>query len=427
MKPESFARCAGASHASGRDTARPRTRIAGQRGPADARGGAGDDGDGGRRGQLPAGLRVQGAARVAPGPRRRRQLPPRRGPPRRAGTAATAHPPLPASFRSHASARAHGEPGPRLQIECSDTILINKIDLVKGDKALASLRAIVSSFNPMAECLAVEQGRCPMHVLFDRKRPALMAGLTSEGQHKGAVAAARAADVGGACDHAHGGEGPCTTCDARRGRGGATTAAVRFGITSFVYERRRPFHPQRLRRTVLRWLPSTAALKPSAGDAAEDAAQGQPGDSPLQRVLRSKGFCWMSNSHSKAYFWSHAGQHFEMRDEGDWWASVPEAEWPADAAGRLSIARDFDLAAYAPDGGARADVALPPGDRRQEVVFIGAGMDEAAIASALDECLLTDDELALYHENWGRLRDPGGESVRAAVAQAIAQKQAAQS
>lgn len=40
-------------------------------------------------------------------------------------------------------------------------------------------------------------------------------------------------------------------------------------------------------------------------------------------VLRSKGFMWMSNSHSTAYYWSHAGQHFEIRDEGDWWVWVP--------------------------------------------------------------------------------------------------------
>ena len=49
-------------------------------------------------------------------------------------------------------------------------------------------------------------------------------------------------------------------------------------------------------------------------------------------VLRSKGFMWMSNSHSTAYYWSHAGQHFEIRDEGDWWAAVPESDWPEDQA-----------------------------------------------------------------------------------------------
>ena len=37
---------------------------------------------------------------------------------------------------------------------------------------------------------------------------------------------------------------------------------------------------------------------------------------------------WMSNSHATAYYWSHAGQHFEIRDEGDWWVAVPDEEWP---------------------------------------------------------------------------------------------------
>lgn len=40
---------------------------------------------------------------------------------------------------------------------------------------------------------------------------------------------------------------------------------------------------------------------------------------------------WLSSSHTTAYYWSHAGQHFEIRDEGDWWAAVPSEDWPGDA------------------------------------------------------------------------------------------------
>lgn len=59
---------------------------------------------------------------------------------------------------------------------------------------------------------------------------------------------------------------------------------------------------------VLQWLPvaKNAAAVPVAGN------------SPIKRVLRSKGYMWMSNSHSTAFYWSHAGQHFEIREEGDW-------------------------------------------------------------------------------------------------------------
>ena len=64
---------------------------------------------------------------------------------------------------------------------------------------------------------------------------------------------------------------------------------------------------------VLRWLPvsQNSALE---GQAIES------GDSPIKTVLRSKGFMWMSYSHGSAFYWSHAGQHFEIRDEGDWCA-----------------------------------------------------------------------------------------------------------
>lgn len=226
-----------------------------------------------------------------------------------------------------------------------------------------------------------------------------------------------------------------------------TTAAARFGIRSFVYRRRRPFHPGRLRDTVLRWLPvatnsamedddgGTGAGKgasagnekeeekkeveeggkkddKSADDASNGATDKGKNSSPIRAVLRSKGFMWMSHSHSTAFYWSHAGQHFEIRDEGDWWAAVPADEWPSDYAQRAVILADFDPKPKESAGGegdakSSSDVmsaALASsryGDRRQEVVFIGAGMDESAICAALDAALLTDAELGKYDANFG--------------------------
>ena len=71
----------------------------------------------------------------------------------------------------------------------------------------------------------------------------------------------------------------------------------------------------RLREMVLRWLP-VATNRALAGDAPQDGA------SPIKAVLRSKGFMWMSHSHTTAFYWSHAGQHFEIRDEGEWCAAA---------------------------------------------------------------------------------------------------------
>ena len=62
---------------------------------------------------------------------------------------------------------------------------------------------------------------------------------------------------------------------------------------------------------VLQWMP--------VSQNSETGGPAAVGDSPIKAVLRSKGFMWMSHNHMTAYYWSHAGQHFEIRDEGDWW------------------------------------------------------------------------------------------------------------
>ena len=89
------------------------------------------------------------------------------------------------------------------------------------------------------------------------------------------------------------------------------------------------------------------------------------------------------------------------REEGDWWAAVEDSEWPSAPAPRAIITADFEA---------------PFGDRRQELVFIGAGMDQDAIEAALDECLLTEEEMAKYKANWAKLPDPPHGDVPAAAA-----------
>ena len=68
----------------------------------------------------------------------------------------------------------------------------------------------------------------------------------------------------------------------------------------------------RLKSLVLEMLP--VATKGAAPVAVQDQAE----KSPIRKVLRSKGFMWMEGEHNEAFYWSHAGQHFEIRDEGDW-------------------------------------------------------------------------------------------------------------
>ena len=192
---------------------------------------------------------------------------------------------------------------------------------------------------------------------------------------------------------------------------------VKYGIETFVYSRRRAFHPQKL-SVVVKQLPvrvsrilalasdagavfssnsgsegvrepepepsaeepqveATAAQeerlkKLDAGgtaDATEQEELAEEGTTgPLSTVIRSKGFSWLATHHTAAIYWSHAGTHFELKNVGTWWASADVATLPG---GKLpdAVAEDFDGEF---------------GDRRQEIVFIGVNMDKEAIAAALD-------------------------------------------
>uniref|UniRef100_A0A1D2AFQ4 CobW C-terminal domain-containing protein n=2 Tax=Auxenochlorella protothecoides TaxID=3075 RepID=A0A1D2AFQ4_AUXPR len=316
------------------------------------------------------------------------------------------------------------------QIEVADYIVLNKIDLL-DTATVESLTAIMASLNPLAQVVSCEHGKIPADMLFGKDAQALVAHLNTEGQHRGAVAAAHSLRAEAAQEaeegeeeaghahkrehhehgHEHGHDGHEHKHDHAHGhhehghdhhdrghkhdeRGHdhgrkhghkhdrqTTTAAKRFGITSFVYARRLPFHPQRLKDLVLKWMPV------SHNKTLEQGQEPELGDSPIKTVLRSKGFMWVANSHTTAFYWSHAGQYFEIRDEGEWWSAVADDMWPEARPQRDVILADFDAEGEW-------------GDRRQEIVFIGASMDEAAITAQLDSALLTEEEMSDYRANF---------------------------
>eukprot|EP00894_Picocystis_sp_ML_P002215 jgi/Pico_ML_1/52732/g3397.t1 len=80
-------------------------------------------------------------------------------------------------------------------------------------------------------------------------------------------------------------------------------------------------------------------------------------------------------------------KHLEIKDVGNWWDAVERSEWPTDQEAQKSILNDFSK-----------DESI--GDRRQELVFIGIGMEQATIESSLDQALLSDEELGEYKEYW---------------------------
>ncbi|HBL28777.1 MAG TPA: hypothetical protein DD490_18235 [Acidobacteria bacterium] len=131
-----------------------------------------------------------------------------------------------------------------------------------------------------------------------------------------------------------------------------------YGIASFVFRSARPFHPERFRRYALEEWPG---------------------------VVRSKGFLWVASRMDEIFVWSHAGRCSTLAPGGVWWAAMPSEDWPEDEDFRRELAETWH-----PDFG----------DRRQELVLIGIGMDREALTRRLEECLLTDDEMRLGPDGW---------------------------
>ena len=109
----------------------------------------------------------------------------------------------------------------------------------------------------------------------------------------------------------------------------------------------------------------------------------------MGELLRSKGFLWMATAHDVIGGWQQAGNVLRIEPENPWMCLVPDI-WR----GTNSEAAVLE------------DLNKPSGeeweyqDRRQEIVFIGHGMKTAAIQDLLDQCLLTEEEMALGPDQW---------------------------
>lgn len=92
-------------------------------------------------------------------------------------------------------------------------------------------------------------------------------------------------------------------------------------------------------------------------------------------MIRAKGYFWLATRPEWVGELSQAGAQLRNEAMGFWWASVPKTRWPDDLEWREHIDKMWDQV-Y--------------GDRRQEIVFIGAELDEAALRHRLDDCLVSE-------------------------------------
>ena len=219
------------------------------------------------------------------------------------------------------------------QVEFADVIIINKIDLITSAER-ERLEHALRQLNRHAEILYASFGKVPLEQVMGTGR----------------------------VDFARAAQSPGWLAEIR---GEHTPETEEYGIGSFVYRARRPFHPARF---------------------AETLKTDWPGD-----VMRSKGFFWLASRPNAAGEWSQAGGVVRHGPAGIWWAAAPREHWPDDPEYRARIEAEFD-GEY--------------GDRRQEIVFIGQHLEPGQTREILDRCLLTDAEMAAGPVAWKAFEDP---------------------
>lgn len=220
------------------------------------------------------------------------------------------------------------------QIEFCDKLIISKADTISADD-LKELQAILASLNPVAEQIIADHGQVVLDQILDT----------------GAFSFERAQQDPGWLKEMRGEHVPETE---------------EYGISSFTYEARSPFHPKKFFEFLHQ-------------------------DWPTGKLIRSKGFFWLATRPQFAGSWHQAGGIAQHGFGGMFWKAVPESQWPEDEESVFYIKQKWQE---------------PFGDMRQELVFIGQNLDEQKTREALDACLLTDDELLQGQEYWRTLEDP---------------------
>lgn len=218
------------------------------------------------------------------------------------------------------------------QIEFADVVILNKASDA-GPARCAALRSLIKALNPDARLIEADRGQVDPAAIFDtglfdfdraQEHPLWAKELYGFAQHR--------------------------------------PETEDYGITSFVYRARAPFHPERLH----------AVLN---GD--------------LAGVIRAKGHFWLATQPDWVAEFSLAGAASAVSPLGNWWAAVPKSRWPTHPEALRPV---------------QAQWHEPWGDRRQELVFIGTTMDAAAITAALDGALIPAETFT--PEAWAGLPDP---------------------
>ncbi|RAS75474.1 GTP-binding protein [Priestia endophytica] len=218
------------------------------------------------------------------------------------------------------------------QIEFCDVLILNKCDLV-SENELIKLENMLRTLQPDAKIIRSTHAKVnPTEILntnrFDFDKASSSAGWIKELSDGG--------------HHEH------------------TPETEEYGIGSFVYSRRVPFHTQRF----------------------DDWVHSMP-----KQIVRAKGIAWCASRNNLALLMSQAGPSVSIEPISYWVASLPALQQSRIIADNPQLAAEWDE---------------EYGDRHTKLVLIGLDLDKEAIIRDLDECLLTEDEMK---SDWVNLTD----------------------
>lgn len=219
------------------------------------------------------------------------------------------------------------------QIEFCSTVIINKVDAVTPEE-LGQVRAIVKKLQPMAKIIETTYANVDIKDIinthaFDFQKASLSAGWV-QGMET---------DMEEHHEHEHHHEHHHHEHDHEHGHD------EEYGISTFIYYRRRPFNMEKLEAWINNWP---------------------------REIIRCKGVMWMTSNRNQAYMFEQAGRQIQAVDAGSWLVAAPKAQQKEAFRNDPKIKENWDPV-Y--------------GDRMIKLVFIGKNMDKEAICSTLDACL----------------------------------------
>ncbi|HDV6098840.1 TPA: GTP-binding protein [Staphylococcus pseudintermedius] len=225
------------------------------------------------------------------------------------------------------------------QIEFCDVLILNKIDLVSEEEA-NRLEAMLRKLQPTAKLIRAVNAQVNIDEVLETGRFNFEAVSQSAGW-------LQELEAGGHATH--------------------TPETEEYGISSFVYRRRLPFHAERFNAFL---------------------------ENMSESIVRAKGIAWLAQYNNVACLVSQAGTAVDIHPVTFWVASMPKAE-------RAAILQER------PD--VRADWDPEYGDRHTQLVMIGIDLDEAAITAQLDACLLNSQEI---DADWSQFSEPYGWEIQ---------------